>query len=377
MPKRTLSRRLFAGALGLATMLALQPGEARAAAPADLPTYTYLDLGPLGTTPGGRAFSEAAAVNAAGTAAGLATTSLRGYSLRATTWTGGVVRDLGAISTTAYSSSQATDINDLGVVVGASHVNATDPMHAFVHRHGVMSDLGTGYGPGSGSVAQGINEAGVVVGWRYEAQGAPYRGVVWRDGEIVEIGSFGGTAGPWGTLSVANAVNDHGQVVGAAATPDGPLHGFVWMDGVLRDLGTLGGNGESTVAHDINDRGEVVGMSPTADGEMRAFLWRDGDMRDLGALGRDLSVAYGVNGVGQVVGTLQSAADFRNDHAFLWQDGTMVDLNERVPELPASVTLQSAQDINDSGMIVGFACPIPCDLGGDEVRRGFLLTPTD
>ncbi|GIG87865.1 DUF3466 family protein [Plantactinospora endophytica] len=377
MPRGTLSRRLCAAALALAAPLAAAPVAAQAVEPASPPTYRYLDLGPLGTTPGGVTYSQAAAVNGAGVAAGLATTSSRGYSFHATTWTGGVVRDLGAIDDGRYASSQAMDINDAGVVVGTTHVNYTDPPHAFVHRDGAMADLGTGYGAGSGSVAEGVNDVGVVVGRRYEAQGAPYRGVVWRDGEIVEIGSLGGTAGPWGTLSTATAVNNHGQVVGGAATPDGPLHGFLWQDGVLRDLGTLGGNSEATMANDINDRGQVVGMSQTAEGETHAFLWQDGGMRDLGSLGRELSIAYGVNEPGQVVGTVQSASDPLNDHAFVWYDGTMVDLNERVPGLPESVTLQSAQDVNDDGVIVGIACPIPCHLGGDEQRRGFLLTPVD
>ncbi|MFY1693689.1 hypothetical protein [Plantactinospora sp. WMMB782] len=379
MPERVTTRRLLVATVGLATVLTPTPAAAEAAAgvgATELPTYTYVDLGPLGRLPDGRSFSEAATVNAAGVVAGLSTTSRPGYSLHATVWTGGVPQDLGTLTGTAYSSSQAHDLTDAGVVVGATHVDATDPMHAFVYRDGVMSDLGTGFGAGSGSVATGVNDAGVVVGWRYQKQGAPHRGVVWRDGEMIEIGSLGGSAGPWGTLSVANAINNHGQVVGAAATPDGPLHGFVWQDGVLRDLGTLGGATESTTANDINDQGQVVGQSQDGQGRTRAFLWRDGDLRDLGGLaGQQSSAANGVNEAGQVVGSAWSAVDPPNNHAVLWTDGTIVDLNEQVPGLPSSVTLRSAQDINDDGLIVGTACPVPCHLGGDREQRGFLLTP--
>ncbi len=55
----------------------------------------------------------------------------------------------------------------------------------------------------------------------------------------------------------------------------------------------------------------------------------------------------------------------------------MIDLNKRVTNLPPTVTLRSAEDINDDGVIVGFACPIACDEGGDAARlRAYLLVPT-
>ncbi|MFC4016354.1 hypothetical protein ACFOW4_00085 [Micromonospora sp. GCM10011542] len=240
-----------------------------------------------------------------------------------------------------------------------------------------MTDLGTGYGAGGGSTAFDVNDSGVVAGSRFDRQGSPDRAVVWRDGRIIDLGTFGGQAGPYGTDSVAYAVNNSGHVAGGAITPSGALHAFVWKGGALQDLGTLGGVTESTYARDINDRGHVVGVSQNRAGEMHATLWREGTIRDLGTLGGNYSEARAVNEAGQVVGLARTATDeYYKERAFLWQGGRMVDLNKRVRNLPPTVTLRSADDVNEDGVIVGFACPIACDEGGDAGRRAYLLVPT-
>lgn len=67
---------------------------------------------------------------------------------------------------------------------------------------------------------------------------------------------------------------------------DPPAHTIV-------DLGTLPG-GEFSTAWGINTVGQVVGSSTTASGEEHAFLWENGVMRDLGlnAVGRDVERAF-------------------------------------------------------------------------------------
>src|SRR5438093_507104 len=85
------------------------------------------------------------------------------------------------------------------------------------------------------------------------------------------------------------------------------------------DLGTLGGS--FSVAEAVNDSGEVVGWAETADGALHAFSWTAaGGMVDLGTLGDRGSEASGVNASGQVVGvtclTTETACEA---HAVLWQ----------------------------------------------------------
>jgi probable HAF family extracellular repeat protein len=91
----------------------------------------------------------------------------------------------------------------------------------------------------------------------------------------------------------------------------------------ITDLGTLPG-GDLSLAYGINNRGQVVGFSYTASGLPRAFLWEDGEMTDLGTLpgGADSS-AWGINNRGQVVGASATASGAA--HAFLWEDGEMTD----------------------------------------------------
>ncbi|HZO87363.1 MAG TPA: hypothetical protein VFB38_03425 [Chthonomonadaceae bacterium] len=86
----------------------------------------------------------------------------------------------------------------------------------------------------------------------------------------------------------------------------------------------------------------------------------------MGTLGGTQSAAYGMNNLGQVVGT---AAD-RNSElnlAFLWQDGKMIALNRRLIQ-KSGWKLWEAWKINDSGQIFGSG-----ELNNSQ--RPFLLTP--
>jgi probable HAF family extracellular repeat protein len=226
-------------------------------------------------------------------------------------------------------------------------VNASDPPHAVLHRNGVLSDLGTGYGAGSFSRAWEINDTRQIVGERARHQSSPVRAFLLRNGRFRDLGTLGGAGGSFGTSSVAYGINDRRQIVGAAQPPSGPLHAFLWERGVMRDLGTLGGDDEATEARDVNDAAQVVGSSPTTAGFTHAFLWESGAMQDLGTLGGNSSHAYGINVDGDVVGGSRTANSPPNnaDHAFLWAKGRMVDLNAVVTNLPGNVVLELARAI--------------------------------
>lgn len=158
-------------------------------------------------------------------------------------------------------------------------------------------------------------------------------------------------------------INKTGQVVGASG-PCAPIspaigaHALLWQRDPTgqysaTDLGNLGGT-TSNVAYAINDHGTVVGLSAIAgNATSHAFLWQGGSMTDLGVLPGDVfSVAFSINKMGQVVG-MSCDAKF-NCRGFLWQGGTMFDLNALSPPGFAQF-LYAAQDINDSGDIVGLA----------------------
>ena len=131
------------------------------------------------------------------------------------------------------------------------------------------------------------------------------------------------------------------------------------------DLGTLGGS--LTVASAINDAGQVVGFAETASGDTDAFLYTNGTMNDLGTLGGTIdSYPSSINDAGQVVGQSQTAS--KTDLAFLYTNGAMTDLNNLLPP-DSGWTPTDAAAINDAGQIVGTG------VHNGEVHA-FLLNPS-
>src|SRR5438270_209497 len=129
----------------------------------------------------------------------------------------------------------------------------------------------------------------------------------------------------------------------------------------ITDLGTLAG-GTQSVAHGVNSLGWVVGTADTADGNFHAFLATGGPLLDLGTLGgktstsagvvQDLltlggrnSSATGINAAGQVVGN--SDVSGGAIHAFLHTGGGLQDLGT------LGGRNSFAKAINSAGQIVG------------------------
>src|SRR5436190_1549543 len=78
----------------------------------------------------------------------------------------------------------------------------------------------------------------------------------------------------------------------------------------ITDLGMLPG-GTQSVAHGLNALGWVVGTADTAAGDFHAFLAVGGPLVDLGTLGGQTSTATSLNAAGQVVGQAETAAGRR------------------------------------------------------------------
>jgi probable HAF family extracellular repeat protein len=101
----------------------------------------------------------------------------------------------------------------------------------------------------------------------------------------------------------------------------GPRHAFVWQNGKMRDLGTFGGRQSQASA--INERGQIVGAANTTKKDengnqiWHAFLWERGRLIDLGVLpGRNESGAGSINERGQIIGSSETKSGAR--HAVLW-----------------------------------------------------------
>jgi probable HAF family extracellular repeat protein len=261
------------------------------------------DLGTLGGE-----WSSAEAVNDIGQVVGWSDTS--GDSRR-------FLWEAGSMIGIEGNDAGPWDINDRGQIVTGQD---------FIWQDGVKTHLGS-LG-GNATFASAINDVGQVVGHSHLVADCPpggcgWHAFLWQDGTMTDLGTLGGY------VSEAFDVNNRGQVVGESPTVRArngeiPFHAFLWEDGVMTDLGTLGGRWSTAAA--VNDRGQVVGSSLTRSGEEHAFLWQDGVMTDLGTLrGKNGATgAFAINDLGQVLG-------YSNGHSFMWQDGVMTDLGPLGP----------------------------------------------
>jgi probable HAF family extracellular repeat protein len=164
-------------------------------------------------------------------------------------------------------------------------------------------------------------------------------------GNATDLGTLGGAA------SIANGINDNGQIVGESKTSSGDWHAFSWASGTMTDLGTLGGS--ISRAHDVNTAGNIVGVSSTGPSDFRflGFLWQGGHMSaldtpDQAGCGAN---AEAVNSTGRVVvGYITDSECFI--YAAIWHDGVPASLD--YPE-------SSALDVNDDGYAVGWSISNP------------------
>lgn len=229
-----------------------------------------------------------------------------------------------------------------------------------------LTDLGESTADGEWTVANAINESGQVVGLRDD------RGFLWEAGVgLTDIGSgvaydindngqaiVGGYLWEEGTSSTGIggscfAINNSGQVVGRNGS-----NAFLWEEGV--GMTSLGAGS----AYDINDSGQVIGYVDSDMMVVRSFLWEEGIGRTYTDDFEEFephTCAWGINNLGQVVGYSVASTGMR---AFLWEkDGTMINLGD----LPGGDDGSEAWAINDKGQVVGSS-----EVGANAETAAFL-----
>ena len=338
--------------------------------------YTILDLGTLQGFVSSKT-TRYGAVNTAGQVVGVSRSSSglnHAFRTSANAAINPATDDLGTLG---GGNTVANGVNDLGQVAGYS-TTATGAEHAFrTTATGKVTGADLGTLGGSNSRANGINASGQVAGQSYtngSGQDTEHAFRTTAAGKVSDVGADLGTF-PGGLRSVANGINDSGQVVGFSYTANnGPSHAFrTTASGRVSDgdtdLGTLGGS--VSEAWGINASGQTVGFSQVAgDASYHAFRTTAAGKisdpgTDLGTLGGAFSFAFGINTAGQVVGWSSTDA---GERAFIIDaTGPMRDLNDLIP-VDSGWTLNEAQGINDAGQIAGFGM-----IGGQV--HAFLLTP--
>jgi len=278
------------------------------------------------------------------------------------------------------------DIPDPFISGGVLFGLGFDPnqLRAFRWEGKKLHDLGTLGGPDACAVW--VNEHGQITGASFTNSianadtGVPtIDPFLWDDGKMIDIGTLGGKVG------MGFIVNNRGQLIGISSLTEAPgacitapgngtpgCHGILWERGKLTDLGTLGG--DFSIANWINDEGEIVGVASTA-GEVTVHgaRWKNGRITDLGPLTGDCaSQAFAINSQGLIAGQ-SFPCDASPPRAVIWEsDGTVHDLNALV-QPGSGLELTDPKIINDAGAIVleGFLSNgdqhsvvlIPCETG--------------
>jgi probable HAF family extracellular repeat protein len=348
-----------------------------------------------------------------------------GMALAASSSAQGVVR----LETLGGTGSIARDINDLGQIVGESTLAGDTVSHATIWNSGVATDLNA-VEPSGNSVAWAINNLGVAVGSSDLASGIR-TATMFESRGLIDVGA---AAGSVNGNSVAWDINDNGLVAGQATINPGFARGFFWdpsnggvAAGTLYQgganlsinnsgvsvghsfffgdpntatisipdgrggyqVGEIGPSGLTfSIASAISNTGLVVGHTNGAglgssgdSGDWQAVMYEE-DGRGgtnyipLGRLpGLSISEANDVNDSGLVVGyAFDGTGSGLAPRAFAWNDGTMYDLNDFLDSRSEFVNLLQATGVNENGDIVGFGETLDGQLAG-FVINGFVPSP--
>ncbi|MGH3258075.1 MAG: hypothetical protein ACRDOU_22225, partial [Streptosporangiaceae bacterium] len=212
----------------------------------------------------------------------------------------------------------------------------------------------------------GLNNRGVTVGFWADAQGDNF-GWVNVNGSFRQVDyPTGDPASP--AVDQLLGVNDQDVAVGFYTDGQGNNHGYEYniLTGTYRSVVDPHHRGASLSAAAINDSGDVAGFYTAGDGNTDGFLLTHGRFIDLAVPGASSTMALGVNGRDEVVGTYtDGSGSSATMHGFTWTPWT----GFTTVDDPHGVGTTTINGINDRGDLVGFYV----DSAGNT--DGFLATP--
>jgi probable HAF family extracellular repeat protein len=271
--------------------------------------------------------------------------------------------DTGGLATSNKPLSWAQAVNNAGQVVGFANSSSDPllPVHAFMTGPNGAGMIDVNPQAGIISYAIAINEAGQVAGYFMGFDGSHSAFITGPNGVGGTVLSSLGSGN-----TVAGGINEAGQVAGSSIASDGLSHAFITgPNGVgITDIGTPG---VTSIADDINDAGQVIG-SYKVNGEWRPFITGPNGigMIDLGTLGGAGGMAFAANNAGEVVGGANIADGHSRAFVTDANGANITDLNTLLIAVLADGSyLSNAYGINASGQIIA----------SDNKGRSYLLTP--
>jgi uncharacterized membrane protein len=260
----------------------------------------------------------------------------------------------------AVDETAVLGINRRGEMVGG-YVDAEGTVRSFLLDDGVFTPI-EHPDAGAATIAFGLNDRSQVVGTYIDADGRGHgflrdmgRGV--RDEGVFTTIDHPDAGSEPGTGTAAFGVNDRGRIVGTYIDPGGAVHGFVRDKGrrARRDEGAFtiidSPGAVDTLALAINNRDQIVGASIDAENTKRGFLLQEGEFTTIDHPDATSEVEgggtalYGLSDRGQIVGQYSDSSC----HGFLLDGDTFTTIDN-----PDAQFATGAADINERGQIVGF-----------------------
>ena len=197
-----------------------------------------------------------------------------------------------------------------------------------------LAELGGGF-----SLAEAINESGQITGWGFNAS-FEYAGALWQDGQMAVLpnDSFGGNS------CTPIDINGSGAIAGSMADGSWAGHAFLYQGGQMLPLYAYV-SGDPGMAMGINDAGQVVGYSHGADDNQYPFLW---DAVNGADIFDDYGRATDLNESGLIVGSTHTPSDSDDRYPCIWVNG-QADTLEAVPQ-----QVGEASAVNEAGKVVGW-----------------------
>ena len=185
----------------------------------------------------------------------------------------GFVLDKGKITTLdppGSIRSQGGGINEKGQIVGA-YRTSDQKRHGYLWLNGVFASFNVPNDhPVLGTVPLGINDQGHVVGNFVELNGGQSNPNEGRHGFLLNKGIYTQLDFPGAAFTIAQGINNEGQIVGQYFNDDGSGHGFLRSKkGVYTSIDIP--DATFTAAFSINDEGEFVGSYEDVDGKTHGY----------------------------------------------------------------------------------------------------------
>tara|TARA_R110002073_G_scaffold118918_5_gene259181 strand:- start:98175 stop:99434 length:1260 start_codon:yes stop_codon:yes gene_type:complete len=265
--------------------------------------------------------------------------------------------NLGALGSSMISEALA--INSNGEIVGYSEDASTLRAATLWDGQGAIVDVNTAIGSTGSSIPWDINDQGVIVGQASINPGFS-KGFIWDQVNPVQIaGTLPGFMG-----GANRGINNDGRVVGSSfffGDPDDATLAVPDDRGGYEYPAIAPAGFHFSNATAINNNAVMVGHTSyeSTTSSWNAVIYT-GDDRDpvqvLGTIaGLNTSESLDVNDSGMVVGYAWDGTGSGFDpRAWAWVDGEMYDLNDMLDDESDFEMLSRATGVNNSGDIVGF-----------------------